>query len=130
MQSSHGGGSRESPSALRPRHPNYSVRPVALANNTHFSYIELSHPGETALELNYEGPMGICSLSGIKPSILQNTIKSIKYYYIPLQATLDCTPCSVHCKQPSPIRVLEPLLHFASFVINRHNAKLAPSHPA
>lgn len=54
----------------------------------------------------------------------------VKYYYIPLQATLDCTPCSVHCKQPSPIRVLEPLLHFASFVINRHNAKLAPSHPA
>lgn len=56
-------------------HPNYSVRPAVIANNTHFSY-KLTHPGETALELNYEDPIGICLQSCIKPFILENMVKS------------------------------------------------------
>lgn len=74
---------------------------MALANNTHFSH-KLSHPGETALELNYEEPMGICSLSGIKPSILQNAIESKVLLQTATSHPWLHTVYSVNCKQPSP----------------------------
>ncbi len=86
---------------IHQQHPNYSVRPVVIANNTHFSY-KLTHSGETALELNYEDPIGICLQSCIKPFILENMIKSRVLLQWLLQATLDCTTCSADGKQPSP----------------------------
>lgn len=86
---------------IHQRNPNYCVRPVVIAYNIHFSY-KLTHPGETALELNYEDPIGICLQSCIKPFILENMIKSRVLLQWLLQSTLDCTPCSADGKQPSP----------------------------